>query len=141
MEKKTLIKEGMIEKVETGNGLKAQTYKNVLEKAQRIAKDEKSEILTDDMIYTAAKRELKQLQDVLPYVTNDNVRKEETEKAMEYLKEVLPVTLSKESLLEYLRNEKIEKNMGACMKSLKIYAEKYFDGAKAKKAVEIYLSE
>ena len=61
MEKKLreLIKQAMIEKRKTGKSNKYQTYKNILETAQKIAKEKKSDV-TDSIILEATKKEIKQ---------------------------------------------------------------------------------
>lgn len=52
---RALIKEAMIEKKETGKTNKYQTYKNILETAQKLAKASLAAV-NDGFIYDAAKR-------------------------------------------------------------------------------------
>ena len=84
------IKDAMIEKKNTGDGLRYQTLKNVLEKAQKIAKEQRTEIITDSMIIDAAKKEIKQHKDLLEYCTEGSDKYNETVKCISYAEEMLP---------------------------------------------------
>ena len=53
-----LIKQAMIKKKNTGDELPYQTYKNILEKAQKLAKDAKEDAISDSRIVEAAKKEV-----------------------------------------------------------------------------------
>ena len=66
------IKIALKEKLETKNDTKYSVYKNILDKAQKDAKEKKTEIITDDYVITAARKELKQLEDTLSYITKES---------------------------------------------------------------------
>jgi len=144
MEKKlrALIKEAMIERKETGNSTRYQTYKNILEKAQKTAKDKRIDVLSDELIYDAVKKELKQLEDVLEYLNKETggYRYEDTMSAIAYAKALLPAMASKEDMLEYLTALSVEKNMGICMKTLKGHFGALCDGKLAQETVKEYIN-
>ena len=141
MEKKLrqLIKEAMIQKKETGNGSRYQTFKNILEKAQKEAKDKKLETLSDELIVQAAKREIKQLEDALQYFGADDKRKDDTLECIGYAKELLPVMVTAEQIIEFLTATNADKNMGACMKALKAEFQNNLDGKVASAIVKEYI--
>ena len=135
-----LIKEAMLERKNTGDGLRYQTYKNILEKAQKAAKEKLMEVLTDDFIYDAAKKEVKQLEDTLQFLKPEDSRYVDTTMAISYAKELLPAMTSKEDMLEYLNALNVEKNMGLCMKTLKGHFGAMCDGKLAQETVKEYLN-
>ena len=135
-----LIKEAMIERKNSGNGLRYQTYKNILEKAQKAAKEKLVDTLTDEFIYDATKKEVKQLEDTLQYLKPEDTRYFDTNMAISYAKDLLPVMATKESMLEYLHALEVDKNMGLCMKTLKGHFGAMCDGKLAQEAVKEYIS-
>lgn len=143
MEKKLrkLIKESMIEKKENGSSLAYQTYKNILEKAQKAAKENKVELLTDTYIYDAVKKEVKQLEDTLSYCKPGDAYYQNIAMSIEIAKTLLPVQVTSEEMLQYLQDNQIEKNMGACMKILKTQYGASFDGKIASEIVKQYISQ
>ena len=117
---RTKIKEAMIEKKNTGDGLRYQTLKNVLEKAQKIAKEQRTDVITDSMIVDAAKKEIKQHKDLLEYCTEGSDKYNETIKCIGYAEEMLPKMASEDDILTFLNVNKDKiNNIGAAMKLLK----------------------
>lgn len=136
-----LIKEAMIQKKETGNTNRYQTLKNILEKAQKTAKDKKIEALSDELIVDAAKKEIKQLEDVLQYIKEGDSRYAEAMEAISVAKELLPAMASAEDILHFLQNSNTEKNMGTCMKTLKEKFGSSLDGKAASAVVKEYIGQ
>lgn len=135
------IKDAMIEKKNTGDGLRYQTLKNVLEKAQKIAKEQRTEIITDSMIIDAAKKEIKQHKDLLEYCTEGSDKYNETVKCISYAEEMLPKMASEEDIMQFLINNKDSVgNIGAAMKLLKAEFGDSLDGKKASGIVKKFLS-
>ena len=138
---RTKIKEAMIEKKNTGDGLRYQTLKNVLEKAQKIAKDQRTDEITDSMIVDAAKKEIKQLKDFLEYCDECSDRHEETVKAIGYAEEMLPKMASEEDIINFLDSNKDKVgNIGAAMKLLKAEFGDALDGKTASGIVKKFLA-
>lgn len=136
-----LIKEAMLLKKETGNANRYQTFKNILEKAQKLAKDNRQEVVTNSMITDAAKKEIKQLEDLLSYCTEGSDKYNETMECISYAKELLPQMVSAEAIMDYLIALQVEKNMGICMKTLKAHYQNTLDGKIASTVVKEYLSK
>ena len=141
MEKKlrNLIKEAMIQKKESGEVNRYQTFKNILEKAQKIAKDERIETIKDEYVINATKKEIKQLEELLTYCNENNDKAKEINECISYAKELLPQMASEKEIKEYLLKENIEKNMGACMKALKNKFGDSLDGKMASILVKEYI--
>lgn len=129
---RTLIKEAMIEKQHSGNGDRYQTYKNILEKAQKTAKEQLA-VVTDDMIVDAAKKEVKQLEETQSYCVG-TAKFVEIARCIDYAKALLPKMATPEDIRAFLTENKVEKNMGACMKALK---ERFGNSLDSKMASEI----
>ena len=136
MEKKLrdLIKQAMLEK----NTEKKQTYKNILETAQKIAKEKKTEV-TDSLIFDAAKKEIKQINDLLEYVKETDNKYKVLVQNKEYAESILPKMVSEQEILDFLTTHSIEKNMGVCMKALKAEFKDSLDGKLASQATKKYL--
>lgn len=136
MEKKLrdLIKQAMLEK----NIEKKQTYKNILETAQKIAKEKKTEV-TDSLIFDAAKKEIKQINDLLEYVKETDDKYTVLVQNKEYAESILPKMVSEQEILDFLTTNSIEKNMGTCMKALKAEFKDSLDGKLASQTVRKYL--
>lgn len=128
MEKKirTLIKEAMIEK----NKNKQITYKNILETAQKTAKKTNAEV-TDEMIISAIKTEIKQLKDVLAFCKEGDAKYVEISEKLAFCEMVLPSCVSNEEVKAFLKDNSIEKNIGICMKKLKEHFGTSLDGKSA----------
>ena len=109
-----LIKKAMIEK----DKLAQLTYKSILENAQKLAKEKKEDV-NDSYIISAAKKEIKQLEDLLKYCDEGSDKYNETKAKINLAEGILPRMTSKEDIMNYLVSENVEKNMGACMKVLK----------------------
>ena len=129
-----LIKQAMLEK----NTEKKQTYKNILETAQKIAKEKKTEV-TDSLIFDAAKKEIKQINDLLAYVKETDDKYKVLVQNKEYAESILPKMVSEQEILDFLTTHSIEKNMGTCMKALKAEFKDSLDGKLAAKATKKYL--
>lgn len=137
-----MIKEAMVAKRENNtkeNGIRYQTLKNILETAQKIAKQTNVEV-NDKFIIDAAKKEIKQANDVLEYVKNNEDRKKETMLVISVCEEILPAMASEEDIRKYLEDNNVEKNMGACMKSLKAHFGDLLDGKVAQGVVKTYIA-
>lgn len=135
-----LIKQAMIHKKKTGDEYYYQTYKNILEKAQKIAKDAKEDAISDNRIVEATKKELKQLEDTLSYCKPGDGHYESTSACIKIAKSMLPAQISSEEIANYLRNNTPAKNMGTCMKILKEYFGSSLDGKMASAVVKEYVS-
>ena len=136
MEKKLrdLIKQAMLEK----NTEKKQTYKNILETAQKIAKEKKTEV-TDSLIFDAAKKEIKQINDLLEYVNETDSKYKVLVQNKEYAESILTKMVSEQEILDFLTSNNIDKNMGICMKALKAEFKDSLDGKLASQTVRKYL--
>lgn len=131
---RSLIKEAMIEK----NKDKQITYKNILECAQKNAKKTNAAV-TDDMIVSAIKNEIKQLNDLLEFCEEGSERYTETKTKIGYCEAVLPKMATEEELMAYLIDNSVEKNMGACMKALKANFGANMDGKMASMTAKKYI--
>ena len=129
-----LIKQAMLEK----NTEKKQTYKNILETAQKIAKEKKTEV-TDSLIFDAAKKEIKQINDLLSYVKETDNKYKVLVQNKEYAESILPKMVSEQEILDFLTSNNIDKNMGTCMKALKAEFKDSLDGKLAAKTTKKYL--
>lgn len=130
-----LIKKAMIEK----DKLAQLTYKSILENAQKLAKEKKEDV-NDSYIISAAKKEIKQLEDLLKYCEEGSDKYNETKTKIELAESILPRMTSKEDIMNYLVSENVEKNMGACMKALKSRFKDSLDGRLALGVVKEYIS-
>lgn len=129
-----LIKKAMIEK----DKLAQLTYKSILENAQKLAKEKKEDV-NDSYIISAAKKEIKQLEDLLKYCEEDSEKFNETKVKIDLAEGILPRMTSKEDIMNYLVSENVEKNMGACMKALKSRFKDSLDGRLASGVVKEYI--
>ena len=129
-----LIKQAMLEK----NTEKKQTYKNILETAQKIAKEKKTEV-TDSLIFDAAKKEIKQINDLLSYVKETDDKYKVLVQNKEYAESILPKMVSEQEILDFLTSNNIDKNMGTCMKALKAEFKDSLDGKLASQTTKKYL--
>lgn len=130
-----LIKKAMIEK----NKLAQLTYKSILENAQKLAKEKKEDV-NSSYIISAAKKEIKQLEDLLSYCKEGTEQYNEVKAKVELAEGILPRMASKEDIIYYLATENIEKNMGACMKALKLRFKDSLDGRIASGVVKEYIN-
>lgn len=130
-----LIKKAMIEK----NKLAQLTYKSILENAQKLAKEKKEEV-NDSYIISAAKKEIKQLEDLLKYCEENSPKFVETEAKIALAEGILPRMTSKEDMMYYLVSMKMEKDMGVCMKALKLRFKDSLDGRIASGVVKEYIN-
>ena len=130
-----LIKQAMIDKNENVKT----TYKNILDNALKIAKNDGNREVTNDDFIKAAKNEVKQLNDLYEYVKTDPVRAAEIEEKLTYCEAILPKMITAEEIIEYLTSNNIEKNIGVCMKSLKAKFGNTLDGKMANRIVRQYI--
>lgn len=130
-----LIKKAMIEK----NKLAQLTYKSILENAQKLAKEKKEDV-NSSYIISAAKKEIKQLEDLLKYCKEGTEQYNETKTKIELAEGILPRMTSKEDIMNYLVSENVEKNRGICMKALKSRFKDSLDGRIASGVVKEYIN-
>lgn len=137
------IKIALKEKLKTKNDTKYSVYKNILDKTQKDAKEKKTEIITDDYVITAARKELKQLEDTLSYITkeSDPDRYEKLTTSIAIVNDFLPKSVSENEILDFLKNNDVDKNMGICMKALKNKFGVNLDGRTASSIVKNYITE
>lgn len=134
-----LIKQAMIQK----NKPMQITYKNILETAQKTAKRTNSEV-TEEMLITAAKNEIKQLEELLSICEKSTEQYAEkimeTKKKIEYCKNVLPKMATEQEIREFLTSTDIPKNIGMAMKALKERFGANMDGRMASQIAKEYAS-
>lgn len=137
MEKKLreLIKEAMLEK----NKIKQMTYKNILDNAQKIAKQTNSNV-SDEMVIKAVKNEIKQLNDLMIYCKEDVKKTSEIVTKIQYCEILLPTMASEDEIKLYLETINLEKNIGVCMKELKAHFGSALDGRLAQQIVKEYIN-
>lgn len=137
------IKIALKEKLETKNDTKYSVYKNILDKTQKDVKEKKIEVITDDYVITAARKELKQLEDTLSYITkeSDPDRYEKLTTSIAIVNDFLPKSVSENEILDFLKNNDVDKNMGICMKALKNKFGVNLDGRTASSIVKNYITE
>lgn len=137
------IKIALKEKLETKNDTKYSVYKNILDKTQKDVKEKKIEVITDDYVITAARKELKQLEDTLSYITkeSDPDRYEKLTTSIAIVNDFLPKSVSENEILDFLKNNDVDKNMGICMKALKNKFGVNLDGRTASNIVKNYITE
>lgn len=131
-----LIKKAMINKDKNAQ----LTYKSILENAQKLAKEKKEEV-NDSYIIAAAKKEIKQLEDLLKYCEAGSDKAIEVKAKIELAEKILPKMTSEEDIKNFLVGNNIEKNMGACMKALKAEFKDSLDGKAASGVVKEYIKE
>lgn len=137
---RSLIKEAMAERmsnrsVETEN--RYQTLKNILETAQKVAKDKKSDTISDSMIVDAAKKEIKQLNDLLGYCKGNDVKQAEIAVCLKTAEELLPQMATTEEITTFVNSHKTEAgNIGLMMKLLKSEFGDKLDGKMASDIVK-----
>lgn len=132
-----LVKEAMIEK----NKDKQLTYKSILENAQKIAKNDGNRKLTDSDFVKATKNEIKSLKDLLEYCEKESSRYFEITKKIDYCLALLPKMATPNEIKSFLTGENIEKNIGVCMKTLKIHFGDTLDGKMAQEIVKEYITQ
>lgn len=137
MEKKirTLIKDSMINK----DKVALTTYKSILENAQKLAKDKKEDV-NDSYIIASIKKEIKQLEDLLSYCKDGTDKYVETNRKIDIATSLLPQMTSEDEILDYLTSNKVEKNMGLCMRVLKVKFKDTLDGKMASQVVKKYIN-
>lgn len=122
------IKKAMIEKRDTGNSNKYMTLKSILEKSQKIAKEQRKENeISDSMIIDSARKEIKQLQELKEFyevgtreLSQEEKKKvEELDEKISVAKELLPQMIEEEVLLDFIMKNKNDiSNIGQGMKIL-----------------------
>jgi uncharacterized protein YqeY len=103
------------------------TYKSILENAQKLAKEKKEEV-NDSYIIASAKKEIKQLTDLLEYCEQNSDKYEEANRKIDLAKGILPKMAEADEIRDYLVTNNIDKNMGICMKTLKEHFKDSLDG-------------
>lgn len=115
------------------------TYKSILENAQKLAKEKKEEV-NDSYIIASAKKEIKQLTDLLEYCEQNSDKYEEINRKIDLAKGILPKMAEADEIRDYLVTNNIDKNMGICMKTLKDHFKDSLDGKQASKVVKEYIN-
>lgn len=111
-----------------------QTFKNILENAQKAAKERKCDV-TDSMIIDAAKKEIKQLNDLKAFCDNDEKRKQEIKVGIATANELLPEMISADQIKAFVVSYPGDlKSIGDVMKALR---EKYGDALDNKRASQV----
>lgn len=132
---RTLIKDSMINK----DKVALTTYKSILENAQKLAKDKKEDV-NDSYIIASIKKEIKQLEDLLSYCKDGTDKYAETKRKIDIATSLLPQMTSEDEILDYLTSNKVEKNMGLCMRVLKVKFKDTLDGKIASQVVKKYIN-
>ena len=134
---RALIKESMLAKKNepsTRNSIRCQTFKNILEMAQKTAKEQRVDV-TDSIIISAAKKEIKQQNDLLAFCKNDADKTAEINIAITTAGEILPAQVGENEIRAFLaENKNTCSKIGDAMKALR---EKYGDALDAKLASSI----
>lgn len=127
------IKSAMIEKRNTGNTNRYITLKNILEKAQKEAKEKRQEDnITDSMVINAVKKEIKQLNDLLQYCKEGTDKFNDTKECLSVAEALLPKMASDVEIFRCLKNHKDDvTSIGAGMKILKAEFGENMDGKRA----------
>jgi uncharacterized protein YqeY len=133
---RALIKQAMIDK----NTNAKTTYSSILETALKAAKADGNRAVTDDDFVEAAKKEVKQLNEYLEYVSNDAEKVAEINEKISYCEAILPKMATAEQILEYLTANNVERNIGVCMKTLKAAFGSTFNGKIASEVVSNYIA-
>lgn len=137
---RSLIKEAMAARmknrsVATEN--RYQTLKNILETAQKTAKDKKIDTISDSMIVDAAKKEIKQLNDLLGYCKGNPIKQTEIAECLKTAEELLPQMATAEEIAAFVNDHKAEAgNIGLMMKLLKSEFGDKLDGKMASEIVK-----
>jgi uncharacterized protein YqeY len=132
---RNLIKQSMLAKDKN----KTTLYKNILENAQKSAK-EKNENLNDSYIVSAVKKEIKQMEDLLAFCKDRPEKFAETSENIKIATELLPQSVDNETVKAYLVDNNLDKNMGVCMKALKAQFGDTLDSKSASQVVKEYIS-
>lgn len=149
MEKKlrALIKEAMLAKRQEAsveNVARSITFTSILDNAQKVVKDKRIDTnngIPDTYIIDAAKKEVKQLNELLTFCTEDMIdKKAEITFKLAAAQELLPTMTSEADIIEFIKNNKDKySNIGAMMKALKEKFGDSLDGKKASTLVKEYL--
>ena len=130
---KLLMKEKQVHNTEEV-AMKLQTQKNILETAQKMAKDKKSNV-TDSLIVEAAKKEMKQLNDLKEYCKDKPDKLQMIEIGLTVAGTWLPEMISAEQIKQFVISVNPKGvTIGSVMKQLR---EKYGDALDAKLASQI----
>jgi uncharacterized protein YqeY len=116
-----------------------QTRKNILEQAQKIAKEKKIEI-TDSLIYDAAKKEIKQLNDLMQFCTDKPEKQNIINISINEANNWLPSMTSEDDIKTFVETHKSDaNNIGTMMKLLKSEFGDSLDGKLASQIVKSLL--
>lgn len=136
---KCAMKAKIADKENKKNDCIYQTRKNILETAQKIAKEKKTDI-TDSMIYDAAKKEIKQIHDLQEFCKGDVDKSRELNICECEAKCWLPDMISEDQIIEFInKNKELANNIGAMMKALKAEFGDRLDGKMANQLVKANL--
>lgn len=129
------IKEAMVDKNEAAK----LTFKSILDGAYKIAKTEGNRAVTDEDFIKAAKNEIKQLKELGEFAKDKPEKLVELAEKISYASSILPEMVNEQTILDYLTQNNIEKNIGVCMKTLKAQFGSALDGRMAQEVVKHYL--
>lgn len=102
------------------NKIENLTFKNILQNAQKAAKDKQIVEIDDSMVIDAAKKEIKQLNDLLQFCENKPEKVEEIDIAINAAELFLPKMATEAEIEAFVNAHKNEaSNVGAMMKLLK----------------------
>ena len=129
------IKEAMVDKNEAAK----LTFKSILDGAYKIAKSEGNRAVTDEDFVKSAKNEIKQLKELGEFAKDKPEKLIELAEKISYASSILPEMINEQTILDYLTEHNIEKNIGTCMKALKTQFGARFDGKVAQMVVKHYI--
>ena len=144
---RALIKEAMLAKRQEAsveNVARCITFTSILDNAQKVVKDKRidtSKGIPDTYIIDAAKKEVKQLNELLTFCTDDMAdKKAEIAFKLAAAQELLPAMTSEAEIIEFIKaNKAMNSNIGTMMKALKEKFGDSLDGKKASALVKEYL--
>ena len=129
------IKEAMVDKNEAAK----LTFKSILDGAYKIAKSEGNRAVTDEDFVKAAKNEIKQLKELGEFAKDKPEKLIELAEKVSYAASILPEMVSEQTILNYLTEHNIEKNIGTCMNALKTQFGSRLDGKVTQMVVKHYI--
>lgn len=110
-----------------------------LDGAYKIAKNEGNRAVTDEDFVKSAKNEIKQLKELGEFAKNKPEKLIELAEKISYASSILPEMVNEQTILDYLTEHNIEKNIGTCMKALKTKFGARLDGKVAQMVVKHYI--
>lgn len=135
---RTQLKYALIAKRQDANLetlMRCKTFKNILDSAQKSAKEKRIDEIDDSLIINAAKKEIKQLNELLEYCKDDADKAFEISVGIKTAEELLPKMVTQSEIEQFITDNKSEfTNIGAMMKALKA---KYGDSLDSRLASQL----